>query len=586
MGGVRLYLLGHGFTPHFRITYPDGTVRDYEQTFAPQPNDPNFTSQGAVKVTDPPGVPVDQIRRQQLAIVGIFAPTAALQGSVMTSSFPSARQPGVAVDVYRGDLLMEGGRSQSVFSIDTSQVDKGLLVKQARSNLMVGESITLDDGTRITFTGYNEWVSLQLCALWAFTFTITGSLPGISHLRALTVNLAGSLVANTVPFGGVLAVGATYTMCRSWGFSRAAIGISITLGGGFATAGKVLLPLLGLAALLVNSAPISPGLRAVAGIGVASLVVVLVLVLFATVMISSRAAHAAVGLAERTAQAPLQLVRRPRQLGWQAKISRLRAQTGTVWRDGWVPMTCWPLGYFALYYVLFWVSLRSVGMTTDGGAVLAAFALGWLLTSVAVTPGGIGVAEAGSVALLISLGADPSPAASGVLLFTIFTHILEIPFGAIAWLVWLSTPPGFGKGAAMIGVLVVDDDAAVRVLLARVLGGADGIQVVGECGDGTEVPNLVDSTRPDVVLMDVHMPRMSGLDATHDLLARYPSTRGILLTASTSTRTVAAAAQAGAVGFLVKGGAHDRLISAVRTVAAGGTAWPIDPQVAGAAPGK
>jgi cytochrome c biogenesis protein len=56
---------------------------------------------------------------------------------------------------------MEGGRSQSIFSIDTSQVDKGALVKQARSNLMLGESVTLDDGTKITFTGYNEWVSLQ-----------------------------------------------------------------------------------------------------------------------------------------------------------------------------------------------------------------------------------------------------------------------------------------------------------------------------------------------------------------------------------------------------------------------------------------
>ena len=59
MDGERLYLLGHGFTPHFRITFPDGTVRDYSQPFAPEPNDPNFTSQGAVKVLDPPGVTGD-----------------------------------------------------------------------------------------------------------------------------------------------------------------------------------------------------------------------------------------------------------------------------------------------------------------------------------------------------------------------------------------------------------------------------------------------------------------------------------------------------------------------------------------------
>ena len=64
-----------------------------------------------------------------------------------------------------------------MFSIDTSQVDKGLLAKQARSNLMVGESITLDDGTQITFTGYNEWVSLQTsydpAQVWALVFAVT-----------------------------------------------------------------------------------------------------------------------------------------------------------------------------------------------------------------------------------------------------------------------------------------------------------------------------------------------------------------------------------------------------------------------------
>jgi len=176
MDGERLYLIGHGFTPHFQITYPDGTVRDYSQPFAPEPNDPNFTSQGAVKITDPPGAIGDDVRKQQLAIVGIFAPTAIVHGGIMTSSFPAPENPGVAVDVYRGDLGMEGGRAQSVFAIDTSQVDKGVLTKQARSNLMVGESITLDDGTQITFTGFNEWVSLQTsfdpAQLWALVFAV------------------------------------------------------------------------------------------------------------------------------------------------------------------------------------------------------------------------------------------------------------------------------------------------------------------------------------------------------------------------------------------------------------------------------
>jgi hypothetical protein len=70
--------------------------------------------------------------------------------------------------------------------------------------------------------------------------------------------------------------------------------------------------------------------------------------------------------------------------------------------------------------------------------MLAAFALGRLLTAVAVTPGGIGVVEAGSVALLVALGTDPAQAAAGVMLFTISTHLLEIPFGVFAWLIWLT----------------------------------------------------------------------------------------------------------------------------------------------------
>ena len=292
----------------------------------------------------------------------------------------------------------------------------------------------LNPGTLLLLAG------LQLSALLAFTFTITGALPGISHTRALTVNLAGSLVANTLPFGGALAIGATYAICRSWGFSRAAIGISIVLGGVFATAGKVLLPMVGLAALLLQGGHISPALRDAAVFGVLTLV--LVLVLFVTVMVSGRAAHAVGGFIQRVAEAVLKLIRRPRALGWETAIARLRDQTRDVLRTGWLSMTLGTIGYFSIYFVLFWLCLHICGLVIGVGTLLAAFALGRLLTSVAVTPGGLGVVEAGSVALLVAMGAEPAQAAGGILLFTIFTHILEIPFGVMAWLFWL-----FGRGA-------------------------------------------------------------------------------------------------------------------------------------------
>ncbi|WP_084614133.1 cytochrome c biogenesis protein ResB [Nakamurella lactea] len=159
MAGERLYLLGHGYAPDVKVTFPNGDVRNYSTPFIS--NDPMLLSTGAIKVPDPPGVPADQLTQHQLAIAGLFAPTAAEHGGIMTSVYPAADKPGLAVDIYRGDLGMEGGRPQSVYAISQDQVDKGALVKLDRVNLYVGDSTTLDDGTVITFTGYHEWVSLQ-----------------------------------------------------------------------------------------------------------------------------------------------------------------------------------------------------------------------------------------------------------------------------------------------------------------------------------------------------------------------------------------------------------------------------------------
>jgi cytochrome c biogenesis protein len=159
IGGQRLYLLGHGFTPHFQVTYPSGAVRQYTQPFAPM--DSSMLSQGAVKITDPPDWTGVNLLTHQLAIVGLFAPTQQTTAGVMTSAFPAAHNPGVAVQIYRGDLGLETGRAQSVFAIDSAQVANKLLVKEKQANLLPGESMVLNDGTKVTFTGYNEWVSLQ-----------------------------------------------------------------------------------------------------------------------------------------------------------------------------------------------------------------------------------------------------------------------------------------------------------------------------------------------------------------------------------------------------------------------------------------
>lgn len=157
--GERIYLLGHGYTPVFAVTFPDGTVRDYSQPF--EPLDSMFTSQGAVKITDPPGYRGDAVRQHQLAIVGVFAPSALLSSGILSSAFPAPLNPAVAIQVYKGDLGMADGRPQSVFAIDAAQVTNGALVQVGSANLTTGQSITIADGTKITFTGYREFVSLQ-----------------------------------------------------------------------------------------------------------------------------------------------------------------------------------------------------------------------------------------------------------------------------------------------------------------------------------------------------------------------------------------------------------------------------------------
>ncbi|TWH31999.1 LuxR family two component transcriptional regulator [Isoptericola variabilis J7] len=128
-------------------------------------------------------------------------------------------------------------------------------------------------------------------------------------------------------------------------------------------------------------------------------------------------------------------------------------------------------------------------------------------------------------------------------------------------------------------MLIVDDDPMVRRLLTAVLRG-QGIDVVGEATDGDEVPAAVDAHRPDVVLMDLHMRRVGGLDAIRALRRRTDPPAVIALTSFGSDDTVVAALDAGAQGFLGKDDDPDRIANHVRQVAAG--AGALDHGAAGA----
>ncbi len=118
-------------------------------------------------------------------------------------------------------------------------------------------------------------------------------------------------------------------------------------------------------------------------------------------------------------------------------------------------------------------------------------------------------------------------------------------------------------------VLVVDDDGVVRAGLRVMLDGDDGLHVVGEAADGHQALAEADRLRPDVVLMDIRMPRMDGLKATRALMARPQPPRVIVLTTFDADALVLEALGAGADGFLLKDTPPPEIASAIRRVAAG-----------------
>ncbi|HLT97867.1 MAG TPA: response regulator transcription factor [Acidimicrobiia bacterium] len=122
----------------------------------------------------------------------------------------------------------------------------------------------------------------------------------------------------------------------------------------------------------------------------------------------------------------------------------------------------------------------------------------------------------------------------------------------------------------MISVLVVDDQAMVREGFSALLDADPGIQVVGNAGDGAEAVELAAELRPDVVLMDVRMPKMDGLEAARRILAGDEvHTRVVMLTTFDLDEYVYEAIQAGASGFLLKDAPATVLVDAVRIVASG-----------------
>lgn len=287
----------------------------------------------------------------------------------------------------------------------------------------------------VPWTAVFLYQGLMLAGLWCYTFTFTGALRGLSHGRALVVNLCGSSVSNLLPGGGAVGLAATFAILRSWGFTRRAVSTAAIVTGVWNVLARIALPVVAIFTLWYGNTDLPQSL---ADAAVAGLVTgVAILGAFVTMLASERGAIW-VGRGLDRLLRPIRR-RRPATLSVEELAGDLRNRTNDVVAHGWLQMTLGMVGFFGFFYVLFVVIMRGTGVPLPLGILFAAFAIGRILTAVGVTPGGLGVTETATAAALVAWGAPPAAATAGVVLFSVFTHLMEVPLGGIGWLMWAAS---------------------------------------------------------------------------------------------------------------------------------------------------
>jgi len=129
-----------------------------------------------------------------------------------------------------------------------------------------------------------------------------------------------------------------------------------------------------------------------------------------------------------------------------------------------------------------------------------------------------------------------------------------------------------GEGCTLnTSIVIIDDHQLFREGVKRILDFESTFEVVAEGDDGSEAVHLIDAHQPDVVIMDINMPKMNGIEATRELIEKFPETKVIILSIHDDENYVTHALQTGATGYLLKEMDADALIDAVKVVADGGS---------------
>jgi uncharacterized membrane protein YbhN (UPF0104 family)/membrane-associated phospholipid phosphatase len=273
----------------------------------------------------------------------------------------------------------------------------------------------------------------NLATYWIITVLAT---PGLKYRQAMVQAEATTAVANTVPAGGAVAIGLTYSMFSSWGFSKSRTSLSVVVSGIWNNFAKLGLPIVALS-LLALQGQASGGKVVAAVVGFAALVGAIIV--FALMLLSESYAARMGNAAGRWTSALRGVVRRGPVEGWDLAVLKFRSRVIGLVADRWIRLSIWTvIGHLSLFAVLL-VTLRAVGVSENevGWAeALVVFAFARLLTAIPLTPGGVGVVELALISGLTAAGGDKPQVVAAVLVFRVLTYVAPIPFGLGTYLFW------------------------------------------------------------------------------------------------------------------------------------------------------
>jgi uncharacterized protein (TIRG00374 family) len=290
--------------------------------------------------------------------------------------------------------------------------------------------------TTLTPLELGSLVVVMVFNLFTYWLANMAALPGLKLGQSAVVTQTTTTVANTVPAGGAVALGLTYQILRSWGFTGSSIALDIGVTGIWNIFTKLALPVLSIVVLAFTGG--GGGAYIVAAL-IGVVVLAVAVVLLALVFWKESFARRVGDRLGRIVSWFGKLAHRDPVTDGADRASSFRADTVELVHRRWIPITLTTiLSHLALFFVLV-LSLRHVGISegeVSAAEVFAVFAFGRLLTALPITPGGLGFIELGYIGGLVAAGGDKPEVVAAVLLFRVLTYGVQIPLGGLTYLIW------------------------------------------------------------------------------------------------------------------------------------------------------